>query len=539
MANDSGLQDLMEMWMSPPNEAPYPMTTNEPKVHPLIKGSFAFVPSAGMRLAPEVLVLELMREVFCQQHYGETKGTRDLDPDKKDDEGSLYCTDRERAVLYALRGRRKKAKNSKTLSFFAPAYPQLARLGWLSKNRERVVNNFLLSGPVAQHLWQRGQGTEDGRNRQQELGNKIRHALLGNRSFVAQDIERRDILAAALGSANFDRAIETARQNLRDKTSRESVMMIDGDELADRITQDLIAICDLEPKLPRMQWLQVLMTFLRFALPMWLLAQMQITRLLHTWLLDAIDHEQVAAEATIQKDISRRNRGLLHPTLTPTRELFEHVDQYMKCRVELNIFLYYLEQTRKNQVDGKVLSLDERKRHQMSINQLLTIARDASWAIRDGERFKQIAGDLNIETLLTREGEQCPAWRNPRMKGQGKNIDEFFRVLYRAEFGDENGGYLLVPVGRGQERGFRVFPGQMLLKTVTYLAAQNKWSNQDRRGGMLVLQDVEDHFAQYGIDFSAAADARPLLMGELQAMGLLTGSPDAGSSVAVRCPYIR
>ena len=40
-----------------------------------------------------------------------------------------------------------------------------------------------------------------------------------------------------------------------------------------------------------------------------------------------------------------------------------------------------------------------------------------------------------------------------------------------------------------------------------------------------------------GIDFSYAADARPLLMQEMQAMGLLAGSPDAGSSVAVSCPY--
>jgi hypothetical protein len=48
---------------------------------------------------------------------------------------------------------------------------------------------------------------------------------------------------------------------------------------------------------------------------------------------------------------------------------------------------------------------------------------------------------------------------------------------------------------------------------------------------------VEDHFGQYGIDFTMAVDARPLLMKELQAMGLLSGSPDAGSSVAVTCPY--
>ena len=121
---------------------------------------------------------------------------------------------------------------------------------------------------------------------------------------------------------------------------------------------------------------------------------------------------------------------------------------------------------------------------------------------------------------------------------QGKNIDEFFRVLYKAALGDEEGGYLLNPQGRGTMRGFLVFPGQLLLKTITYLAAKNKWSSQAGRGaGKLVLQDVEELFQEYGIDFTTAADARPLLMNQLQAMGLLSGSPDAGSSVEVACPF--
>lgn len=514
------------------------MIKNEPKVHPLVRGSFAFVPSVGMRLAPEILILELMREIFFERHFGDPPGTRDLNPDDKNQEGCHCYSDRERAILYALRGRRKKSKNSKTESFFAPAYPQLAQLGWLSKKRERVVNKLLLSGPIAQHLWQRGQGTEDGRDRQQDLIDKIWRALLGKNScFNQNNLKGKDILAVTLGPESFDINVEIARQNLRDRTSNPSVMMNGDDELADRITQDLITICDLEPKLPRMQWLQVLMTFLRFALPMWLLAQMQITQFLHEWLLDAVDHGRIVDMDTIREDLSTRNRGLLHPTLTPTRELFEHIERYMKCRVELNIFLYSLEQVRKDQISGRVLNLDGGGQGQMSIDELLMLARDASGEIRDTNYFKRIAAGLSVETYLTREGEQSLAWRNPRIGGQGKNIDEFFRVLYRAELGDETGGYLLVPVGRGQKRGFKVFPGQMLLKTVTYLAAQGKWLNQGRGAGMLVLQDVEDHFAQYGIDFSTAADARPLLMDELRAMGLLTGSPDAGSSVAVRCPY--
>jgi len=514
-------------------------TANEPKVHPVVRKSFVFVPSAGMRLAPEVLALELMREVFFERHYGETIGTRNLDPDELDDERRHRFTDRQRAVLHALRGRRKKSKNSLAQRFFAPAYPSLAESGWLGKNRERVICNFLLSGPVAQHLWGRGPDTEDGKKQQQELASTIRTALLGKMSCLDASLEGKDLLAATLGVDGFDVTSEVPIRNIIEKTGySDAVMRSDHDELATRIARDFISICSIEGDIPRMQWMQLLMTFLRFALPMWLLAQMQMTRLLHSWLLDAIDHKRISDAATINSELSLRNKGLLHPTLTATRGLFEHIERYMKCRVEVNILLYCLEQARPDQVRDKKLTRGGAGSAVLALEALLALARDAADDIRSSNRFREIAEGLNVRTFLTREGEQFSAWRNPLMKGQGKNIDEFFRVLYRAELGDEEGGYLLTPEGRGAKRGFRVFPGQLLLKTATYLAARDKWSCKPRGGaGKLVLQDVEELFGQYGIDFSTAADARPLLMNELQAMGLLTGSPDAGSSVAVACPY--
>ena len=84
-------------------------------------------------------------------------------------------------------------------------------------------------------------------------------------------------------------------------------MKIDHDELSECITSDLRAVCDLEEKLPRMQWLQVLMTFLRLSLPMWLLAQMRITELLHSWLLNAVDrHEKIPTTEQISQTIANR-----------------------------------------------------------------------------------------------------------------------------------------------------------------------------------------------------------------------------------------
>lgn len=518
-------------------------TANEPRVHVLVRKSFVFVHSAGMRLAPEILVLEFMREVFFEEHYEEIR-KQDLEPDEKNIDNDYTFTNKQRAVLHALRGRRKKSKNSHDQSFFAPAYPNLAKRAWLGKNRERIIYNFLFSGPVSQYLWGKAPNSQEGKDRQKEIASQVCSALLGKKSCLDNDIRGKDFLAATLGPEEFNeyQNLEIALNNMTKKTNHSYTVMLSAknDELAERITRDLLAICKIEGEIPRMQWLQLFMTFLRFALPMWLLAQMKTTRLLHSWLLDAVDEGNVVDRVTVEDGLATRNKGLLHPTLAITRELFEHVERYIKCRIELSILLYCLEQVRPEQKLSHRKLVRERpgSKEELSIEDLLVLAKDASRDIRNLKRFENVAKGSNVQTFLAREGEMFSAWRNPLRNGQGKNIDEFFRVLYRAEAGDEEGGYLLAPEGRGIKRGFRVFPGQLLLKMITFLADQNKRMDNLSGGvGKLVLQDVERLFDEYGIDFSAAAAARPLLTNELQMMGLLVGSPDAGSSVDVACAY--
>jgi hypothetical protein len=214
----------------------------------------------------------------------------------------------------------------------------------------------------------------------------------------------------------------------------------------------------------------------------------------------------------------------------------------MRYRTELNILVWWLERIRENDLKDKGkdkrLTVKGGGSSKLSIEQFILVARDAREELRALDRFNEVASGLDIRHFLIREGEQFAAWRNPLAGGQGKNIDEFLRVLYRDAQGDEAGGYLLIPEGSGLSRGFLVFPGQLLLKTATYLAAREKHLCNHRTGsGKLVLEDIENHFQEYGIDFASAAEARPLLIKELQVLGLLTGSPDAGSSVAVTCPY--
>ena len=516
----------------------YEPNSNEPTVRPLIRKSFVFVPSAGMRVAPEILILELYREIFFLSHCG-SLGNKDLNPDEINNNGSQCFSVEEQAVLYTLRGRRRKSPNTKIKPYFAPAYPLLARNGWLGIKRERVINNFLLGGPIAQFCWNNGK-TENTAEMQNLFAKRIIDALVGQNSCGNNDFMDKDILSVAIRTspAVDDEVLKIATDNIIKKTGTDDIIKISSDPLSERIYNDLLALCEMERDIPRMQWMQLLMTFLRFSLPMWLLAHMRITSLLHQWLIDAIDCDELPAQSDIEAKIKNRNQELLHSTLTPTREIFERTEMYMKQRVELNILIYHLEKTRRTRLGKKRLEVQGAGASVITILQLIELAKEAAADIRGSQRFQAVIGEGKLQDFLTREAEQFPAWRDPRAGGQGKNIDEFFRVFYRDSLGDETGGYLLSPEGRGLSRGFRVFPGQLLLKTITILAAYKKHTNISHKGGgKLALENIENHFKEYGIDFNFAAGARPLLMQNLEEMGLLVGSPDAGSSVAVACPY--
>lgn len=501
---------------------------------------FLAMPSVAMRLAPEVLLLELYREVFYSHDRRVTTVGVPLSPEQRGTDSQLLYTASERAVINALQGRRKLTKQTKSEAFYAPAYKSLARHAWLAKKRERIIEKLLLRGALSQSLWATGRSTA-ALERQRLFSIALATALVGTEKqrtpppggFSA------DILAQAIEvspSKDDINAGSAAICNLTDNESQ-GVASVE-DPLPDRIFFDLLAICRLERSIPRLLWLQVLMTFLRFSLPMWLLAQMQMTVHLHRWLLAAVTSATLPSTAEVQSCLTRRHERLLSPTITPTSELFDRITSYVKCRVETNLLLFCLETLRPKELAGRklVYQCSASVKDRVSIDRLLSVAAAAQADLQSEPVY---ANAPSPAVFLERTcAQRFSAWRDPLNKGQGANIDEFFRVLYRADQGDDLGGYLLHREGRGETKGFRVFPGSLLLQTVCFLASRDK-----RRkslvpgGGRLVLQDVEDHFSAYGIDFSIAADARPLIIGSLQDLGLLHGSPDAGSSVAVSCPF--
>jgi hypothetical protein len=491
---------------------------NEPALPPCLgssSDSLVFAPTAGMRLAPEVLVFELFRELG----YGDSRNPAETAAREFSDvidDPSL--SEAERLLLSTCRGRQKKTRAQRGEFFYAPPYLGLARHAWLRKRTDRTIRDYFLGGPLAHE--------EARRNLDKDL---VVGALLGQRSAHAlEESKGKEILSLLALDKRADPPPGDVLRHLGEALRPRSAPLAPthADPLAVILAQDFLELCRLEARIARREWLFFLVAFLRVATTMWMLAHLRITVMVRDWLLDAALKEALPAQGEMRSAIQRRHEGTLHPSSSPTREVFEHVETYMRARVELRLLVREVEKMNAERFTAstgqvKTLSLDRQGAGFITLGDLLTLANNSDWTT--------VVGGLTLRQWLTREAEQYPAWRSPRTRGQGKNIDEFIRVLYRSADDDSGSGLLI----RCQSTTTKIVPGHRLLQLFAFLAAQAKVRSRGRERGKLVLRDIEAHLYDYGIDFRSSSFGRPLLIQKLMEGGFLVGSPDAGESAEV------
>ena len=488
---------------------------NEPELPACLGAdSLVFAPTAGMRLAPEVLVFELFRELG----YGDSRKANETKAQEFSDVvGSPSLSKAESLLLATCRGREKKTRRQRSEFFYAPPYLGLSRHAWLRRRTDRTMRDYFLGGPLAH---------------QEALGNLnkdlVVQALLGHRSARAvQESPGKEVLSLLALEERADPLPSEVLDHLKAAVSgaRSAPLALGRhkDPLASILSEDFLELCRLEAKIARREWLFFLIAFLRVATTIWMLAHLRITIMVRDWILSAALKNNVPTPDGMLSAIRKRYEGLLHPSSSPTREVFEHVENYMRARVELRLLVREVETMNSEHFTGAVrtLSLDRRGASFITLGDLLDLAQNCAWStVVDGKSLRQ---------WLTRKSERYPAWRLPRMRGQGKNIDEFIRVLYRSADDDSGSGLLI----RCPETTTEIIPGHRLLQLFAFLAARAKSRSQGKEGGKLVLRDIEQHLYAYGIDFRSSSFGRPLLIEKLMEGGFLVGSPDAGESAEV------
>ena len=504
------------------------MAIHEPKNVPrcLAAESIAFVPTAGMRLAPEVLVLELYREVFYEDFsMGKERRLSIKYGEKEVEKGEM-------AVLEATRGRKLQPQSkveTQSEPFYTPVYPEQASRAWLRKQSDRVIRDHLLRGPIGEAI------TEFPEKEKKKWASTTVKSLLGNHrmrlaSGGGAEVE---FLWLAIGSPGQPTGMlneRDAEKRLLELVERQSFQLFSAekgyvDPLARRIFKDFNSIIRAEQKIARMQWMDILKTFLRFSTSIWLLSHMKIMSLLHHWIMAVLEGMPVPNERDIVNKIRGRSESLLQLTLEPTNERIRHISQFMRSRVEISCLLKELQQFDEKKLLDKELTLAHDSAQYLTISTLLGF-------IRDNHQRLDMSG-LPPRVFVTRKAECFNSWRRPLKAGVGKNIDEFLRVLRRLPGDDFDQAYLETPRGKRGDRGKSiVFPGPALIRLVALLANWDE-TEREKQPKRLLLSAVEKHFGSYGIDFEASATARPRMIESLQQQGLLRGSPDAGDSVAV------
>lgn len=369
--------------------------------------------------------------------------------------------------------------------------------------------------------------------------------MVGNNSIGFANNRKKDILSVALypngsevpgfGAQDLaDRCKDRLRQLMHGEKAGEPTKVFrteEDDPIALTISQDFIEVCKLESYMPRLHWVEILMAFLRISLPAWLLSQSRLTLMVRDWVISALDGKPAMNSSEIAMQIAGRGKGLLYPTTTPTRQVFEHIESYMHARVELSLLANQLLGLAPDALEGRVLVPEGAGEGKIDIPELLAL-----FTQKRRELIVQDGG--TARSWISRLAEDYSAWKNPLGAGQGKNIAEFLRVLERGREGDEAGSYLLSRHGRGPQTAFTTLPGPTLLRTYGFLAECRKARELGTIAkGKLVVADLEEHLGLYGIAFSATASARPQLLRVLMECGMLRGSPDAGDSAELSLPF--
>jgi len=492
------------------------------EVHKVYRDSFLWVPATGLRNAPEELVLELFREVyFGASRHPIIKERKELGP------GVPGLPSAPQAVISALRGRAKKRAGAiradQVMDFYAPAYPVLAGYAWFRGKTDAALRSLLIEGALAHSLDLTSFDTDA-----ESLARYTVEAIGGISSSVPDLLQvasehpdsPADLMPVSKAIEELTKTIKSMRPKVAAGTSAK-----DPDLLARRIEQDWQAICQLEPRIPRAEWIQVLKAFLGLASAIWLLSQMRMTVLARDLVLARASGEDARDESAVLSDFRNRSSSLIEPGMTLSNPTPPRAIEFMRARVELNIYLHVASRVAGDSkiLDGRNLALLKGPGALSLLELADAVARKLKGAARS---------DFSVQ--LRRVAENVNAWRDPVSSGTtGKNLDEYLRVLTDDRSDSSDNGALLQRA-RTRSRLYRVFPAPRLLSLFSYLAGVREGRPPSHR---IPLSELEAHFGQYGIDFSRVGGARRALIEQLERLGLLRGVPDAGAATEIAVEY--
>jgi len=277
------------------------------------------------------------------------------------------------------------------------------------------------------------------------------------------------------------------------------------------------------------------MTYLRFALPIWLLAQMRITCLVHRWIADALDGAEIPNESEIIHALAIRNHKLISPTLTPTREVFSRISEYIRCRVELNVALYCLEQLQPTALNGRVITTRKMGSGSIKLVDLLDLARRTSGALKADLAYGG-SPTRGYFYLARQSGSERGAIH--ATKGKARISTSFCGFCIAPSTETRRVVIYWCEKVVATAQASVCFPDSCCFKPSHSLPQRpNKPLTEMCRAVGSSFFGISKNTSHNMASTSRLQQTPGPLNRGVTGLGLLNGSPDAGSSVAVACPF--
>lgn len=311
-----------------------------------------------------------------------------------------------------------------------------------------------------------------------------------------------------------------------------------GSTPAERFQEDLAAVIDLKNRLTRRQWTVLVEALLRLGLGMHVLWLLRFNDSLWTLLVRTLELE----EAPTWEEVNTwcwMNHGSNEPLLELGQDAIPRLraglQQYAQARLGINLILHGLDDARASWTDP--IGLSGSGANDDPVTSVVRFLEHVATNARDLQQ--QITAQLGAEPLRDRVAILAEA--NPRLlsaqSGFTKNLFEFLRYSLgqmqplNREMLPYDQGYLLYKNGRGPRSPWLVQPGPALTILMIHCCCATRGSVPSS------MDDLQEYLAQYGIHAPSGELRGGQVRRDLERLGLVVDSPDAGGGRLLVKPF--
>lgn len=299
---------------------------------------------------------------------------------------------------------------------------------------------------------------------------------------------------------------------------------------AEAFAQDLRGLLGLKRLLTRRQWCALVESSLRLGLSGHVLWVCRLNYEVWRYALQVLDGDNPPSEGQVERRLWAGHLGygtFLDGGQSSDSYFRRQIESYATARLGLNLLLHALEDA---SAGWTLSTMGHKSLHAAKqITQLLDHVADVRTCLSPDPRSWVMS---QLGEILDKESSKVSG-----RSGSPKNLYEFLAHTLRRRpskdpsLNEHDQGYLLAKLPGPTNAPWVVRPGPVLLLTMCYAT----WRSM--RGAPVTLQDLANRFSYYGVRLSTGDLQDGVIASDLEALGVLVDSPDAGGGRLVLNPF--